>query len=150
MTEDLVIDTSVFIVSLVDEEKLNTEEKQQRPLALTYINGMQKGEYLIHLPRIAMVEIVGVTRRKAGEGIAAAMKNRLIQWVALGLVRLYDLEENRMWSATDLVVQHNVSRRRSLSAPDATFIGLSEELQVRLVTFERYFESVSPRALVPV
>lgn len=150
MTEAIVVDTNVFIVSLLDENRLNIKEKKQRPSAVMYINGLGKGDYLMHLPRIAIVEIVGVTRGKAGEGIAAAIKNRLAQWVSLGRIKLYDLEENRMSSAIDLVIRHNLSRRRSLSAPDATFIGLAEELQVRLVTFERYFESVSPRALVPV
>ena len=149
MTEGIVLDTNVFIVSLVDENKLNPEEKNQRPLAIKYINGLQQGEYLIHLPRIAVVEIAGVNRVKTGSlGLATVIKNRLEQWVSLGLMKLYDLEENRMRSATDLVIRHNVSRRRSLSAPDATFICLAEELGVSVVTFERYFGTVSSTALV--
>ncbi len=148
--EDIVVDTNVFIVSLVDESRLNTEEQKQRPLAVSYFDGLEGGRYVIHLPRIAIIEIAGVTRVKAGFAIAAAIKNRLAQWVDLGLIKLYDLEEDRMKSAVDLVIQHNFSRRRSLSAPDATFICLAEELAVPLVTFEKYFETVSHRALVPV
>lgn len=150
MIEELVLDTSIFIVSLVDESKLDPEGKKQSPLAMPYINGLEQGNYLIHLPRIAIVEIAGVIRRKAGAGLAAAVKNRLAQWVSLGLIRLYDLEETRMSSAIDVVIQHNVSRRRSLSAPDAIFISLAEELGIRVVTFDKYFEKVSSRALVPV
>ena len=147
--EEIVVDTNVFIVSLIDNSRLNQEEQKQRPLATTYIDGLEIGHYLIHLPRIALVEIAGVIRKKAGPAIAAAVKNRLAQWVAQELIRLYDLEESRMVTATNLVMLHNLSRRRSLSAPDATFIGLAEELGVPLITFEKYFTNVSPRALVP-
>ena len=149
MTDEIVVDTNVFVVSLIDEGKLNSEEKRQRPLAITYTDGLEKGDYLVHLPRIAVIEIVGVIRRKAGEGRATAIKNRLEQWADLGLIKLYDLDQERMNAAIDLVIQHNHSRRRSLSAPDATFIGLAEELGVNVVTFEDYFKQVSPRAVVP-
>lgn len=150
MTEGVVIDTNVFIVSLVSKDRLNTEEQKQRPLATKYIDGLESGDYVIHLPRIAVIEIAGVIRGKTGEGLATAIKNRLGQWVGLGLIKLYDLEETRMRSATDLVIQHNRSRRRSLAAPDATFISLGEELGVDVVTFEKYFKQVSHRAVVPV
>ena len=150
MTEEIVLDTSVFVTYLIDEDKLDADDKRQRPLAITYIDGLETGDYLVHLPMIAVVEIVGITRQKAGAGPAIAIKNRLEQWATLGLIRLHDLDETRMRSATDLVIQHNLSRHRSLSAPDATFIGLAEELGVNVVTFEEYFRSVSPRAVVPV
>ena len=154
MTDGIVIDTNVFIISLLDESKLNLEEERQRPSAITYINGLSNGDYEAHLPTIAMVEICGVSRWKAGPGeglaTAIAIKNRLEEWVSLGLVNLYDLDQDRMRQATDLVIQHNLSRRRSLSAPDAIFIGLAEELGVHLVSFEGYFKSISDRAVVPV
>ena len=148
--EEIVIDTNVFIVSLIDENMLNAEEMRQRPLAKRYIDGLESGDYQAHLPSIAIVEICGVSRRKAGEGLASAIQDRLSQWVSLGLIRLYDLDQTRMGSATDLVIQHNFSKKRSLSAPDATFIGLAEELGVSVVTFEDYFKTVSGRAVVPV
>ena len=150
MTGGLVIDTMVFLVSLLDESKLNAEERKQRPLAIGYIDGLEKGEYLVHLPMVAIVEICGVSRRKVGAGPATAIKNRLEQWVSLGLLKLYDLDETRMRSATDLVLQHNLSRRHSLSPPDASFISLAEELGINVVTFEKYFQAVSHRAVVPV
>ena len=149
-TVPIVLDTNVFSVSLVDENKLNVEERGQRQSAMTYIDGMVHGRYLIHLPRIAIIEITGVIRAKTGVGVATAVKNRLAQWVSLGLIHLYDLQEVRMTSAIELVVQHNLSRRRSLSAPDATFIGLAEELGIPLISFEKYFETVSERAMVPL
>ena len=147
--EEIVIDTNVFIVSLVDEMGLDEDGKKQRPFAMAYIDGLETGSYLFHLPRIAPIEIVGVTRSKAGFALATVVKNKIVQWVNAGLITLYDLDEDRMRAATDLVVRHNLSRRRSLSAPDATFIGLAEELGVPLITFEKYFEAVSSRALVP-
>lgn len=147
--EEIVIDTNIFVVSLVEENRLNEEEKRQRPLAMTYVNGLENGYYLAHLPRIAIIEIVGVIGRKAGSATAAAIKSRLEQWTGLGLIKLYDLDERRMRSATDLVIQHNISRQRSLSAPDVTFITLAEELGVNVVTFEKYFQAVSHKAVVP-
>ena len=66
----------------------------------------------------------------------------------MGLIGLYDLDQNRMGSAADLVIQHNLSGRRSLSAPDAAFIGLAQELGVTVVTFEEYFKTVYPNAVV--
>ena len=149
MTEDIVVDSNVFIVSLLDENLLDADGVRQRSLVIEYIDGIGDGRYLVHLPRIAVVEITGVTRGKAGVGAAAATKNRLAEWARLGFIRLYDLDERRARIAVDLVIRHNVSRRRSLSAPDATFIGLAEELNVRLVTLEKYFAVVTPRALVP-
>ena len=148
--EQIVVDTNVFVVSLLNETILNEEEQGQRPLALGYVDGLEERRYVLHLPRIAIIEITGVVRVKTGVGIATAVKNRLAQWVGLGLIRLYDLQEARMTAAIELVVQHNLSRRRSSSAPDATFIGLAEELEIPLITFDKYFETVSKRALVPV
>ena len=148
--EQIVVDSNVFIVALVEESQLNAEEQKQRPLAVSYIDGLEGGRYVIHLPRIAVIEIAGVTRLKAGIALAAAIKARLAQWAGLGLIRLYDLQEPRMTSAIELVIQHNLSRRRSLSAPDANFISLAEELGVPLITFEKYFSSVSSRAIAPV
>ena len=146
---DIVVDTNVFIVSLLDESQLDVQGQGQRPLAAAYIDGLEAGDYLIHLPRIALIEIVGVTRRESGPATAAAVKNRLSEWISLGLIQLYDLEEERMLASVELVLQANRSKRRWLSAPDANFICLAEELGVPLVSFEKYFESVSDRALVP-
>ena len=147
--EDIVVDTNVFIVSLLDESLLDTDGRKQRPRAIEYIDGLENGRYVVHLPRIALIEIIGVTRREAGAGPALVIKNRLEEWANLGLVKLYTLEEPRMNSAVDLVMRHNLSRRRSLSAADAEFIALAEELEISLISFEQYFPSVSARALVP-
>ena len=70
MTHEIVLDTSVFIVSLLDEAMLNEEERKQRPLAMSYTVGLENGDYIVHLPTIAVVEIAGVIRRKAGEALA--------------------------------------------------------------------------------
>lgn len=147
--EEVVVDTNVFIVSLLEEHILDMDAGKQRPLAQEYIDGLQSGRYLVHLPRIAIVEIIGVIRKRAGPGIASAMRTRLEHWVNSGLIRLYDLDEKRMKSATERVMLHNLSTRRSLSAPDATFICLAEELGVSIISFEKYFQAVSNRALVP-
>ena len=146
---DIVVDTNVFIVSLLDESNLDVQGQEQRPFATAYIDGLEAGDYLIHLPRIAVIEITGVARKESGPATAAVIKNRLSQWISLGLIKLYDLQEERMSAAVELVMKHNISRRRQISAPDAIFIGLAEELGVPLVSFEKYFESVSDRALVP-
>ena len=102
--EEIVVDTNVFIVSLLDENILDTEAKEQRPLAQIYIVGLMSGRYQVHLPRIAIVEIVGVIRRRAGPGKASATKRMLDRWENSGLIRLYDLDEDRMRSATELVI----------------------------------------------
>lgn len=54
MTQEIVIDTSVFIVSLIDEAQLDAEDKKKRPLAISYMDGLEKGDYLVHLPMIAL------------------------------------------------------------------------------------------------
>ena len=148
-TQDIVVDTNVFIVSLIDKSLLDTDGRSQRSSAIAYIDGLENGQYMVHLPRIGLVEIIGVTRREAGPGTASAIKSRLEEWAKLGLVKLYTVDEGRMNAAVDLVLRHNLSRRRSLSAPDAEFIALAEELEIPLITFEKYFPSVSVRALVP-
>lgn len=146
---DIVVDTNVFIVSLLDESNLDVQGQEQRRFATAYIDGLESGDYLIHLPRIAIIEIAGVARRESSPATAAVIKNRLSQWISLGLIKLYDLQDERMSAAVELVMQHNISRRRQISAPDAIFISLAEELGVPLVSFEKYFESISDRALVP-
>lgn len=149
MTKDIVVDSNIFIVTLVDESRLNSEEIIQRPLVIDYIEGIGEGRYKVHLPTIAVIEIVGVVRVKGGVGIASAVKSRLSDWVNQGLITLHELDHIRTKTAVDLVMEHNISRRRRLSAPDATFICLAEELGTQLVTLEKYFASVSQRALVP-
>ena len=150
MTVDRVLDTNVFVVSLLAEAILNEEERRQRPLAADYVADMGRGECVVHLPTIAIVEIVGVCRRKAGElATAVALRRTLEELVGRGAIRLYEFGEARMKAAVDLVTVHNLSRRRSLSAPDAIFIALAEELGCELVTFEKYFSQVSKRAMIP-
>lgn len=148
MTEDIVVDSNVFIVSLLDENLLDSNGVKQRALAIEFIEGIGDGRYTAHLPNIAIIEIVGIIRQKVTVGLASVIKNRLMHWVSLESIKLYDLEEPRARSAVDLVLRHNVSRRKSLSAPDAIFIGLAEELDMRLITLEKKFSKVSQRALV--
>ena len=62
---------------------------------------------------------------------------------------MYDLDRSRMESSIELSITYNRSRKRSLSAPDAVFISLAEELAVNVVSFEKYFAEVSRQAVVP-
>ena len=149
MSEEVVIDTNVFIVSLLDESKLNSEEKSQRPLAVKYIDGLGEGDYLARLPTIAVVEICGVSRWKAGLSAAIATKVTIEQWISQGAIELYEVDVNRTAAAISLVIQHNHSKNRSLSAADATFIGLAKELDINVISFEKYFRKVSSKAVVP-
>jgi len=148
MTGDVVIDTNVFIVSLLNEEDLNENERNQRPMAVKYINYLERGDYTAHLPTIGVVEICGVSRWEVGLAAASAVRARLADWVSQRIMKLYDINEDRMGSASTLVMKHNVSHRKSLSAPDASFIALSEELGFEVITLEKKFENVTDRATV--
>jgi len=50
VTEDIVVDSNVFIVSLIDPDQLNAEEARQRPLVIEYIEGIGDGLEVVGAP----------------------------------------------------------------------------------------------------
>ena len=134
MTERIVIDTNALIVSLLDESALNSEELVQRPRASVYMEGLESGEYVAHLPMLVAVEIAAaISRRTKTDRLAllARVKKSLIEWERNGQIVLYELDRNRMDGAVHVAEQYR------LRGADAVVAALAEELDASLKTFDK-------------
>ena len=80
----------------------------------------------MHLPATAASEIFGVVRMKVVGGIPSAIKSRLYHRINEEVIILHDFNEHATRFDTGSVIGYNASIRRSLSAPNATFVHLAE------------------------
>ena len=125
--EILVVDSSVIVASfLVDEEK-----HQQ---AQEYINGLERGEYVFHLPMLANIEVTSAIRRRATRNLVTLVstwKQNVSDWERDGLLILYPLDRDRMDKAADIALLYG------LKGSDCVFAELDLELDVSIKTFDK-------------
>ena len=84
----------------------------------------------MHLPATAASQIFGVVSMKVVGGIPSAIKDRLYHRINEEVIILHDFNEHAMRSDTSSVIGYGASRRRSFSAPNATFVHLAEQLGI--------------------
>ena len=108
------------------------EEKHQP--ALEYIRGLQRGDYLFHLPMLTNIEVTSAIRRRARSNrvaLASVWKQYLADWERNGSLMIYPLDRDRMDRAVD------VALRYGFRGQDAVFAGLAIELDVPIKTFDK-------------
>ena len=134
MTEPIVIDTNLSIVSLLDASILNSEELNQRPLAAGYMDGLENGDYVAHLPMLVVVEITtAISRRVTTDRLAllARARQSINDWEENGQIVLYELNRDRMEGAVRVAEQYR------LRGADTIVAALAEELDISLKTFDK-------------
>ena len=125
--EPLVVDSNIIVASFLENE-------QHHDQAQEYIDGLERGDYIFHLPTLANVEVTSAIRRRAEHNwmalIAAWMQN-VADWEQAGTLILYPLDRNRMDHALDIALRYR------LKGSDCVFAGLAEELGIPIKTFDQ-------------
>jgi predicted nucleic acid-binding protein len=127
---DVCLDSNVFIVHLL-------REAEREPKVDLYFTAMREGRLVVHVPRLALLEICGAIRRQLSQvrpqiGLISALaaRNTLLAWDQRGELRFYDLDNTRMLRASDIAIQY------ALKGSDAEYVALSEELDLDFVTLD--------------
>ena len=124
--EHLVLDANVLVASFIESESFHDRGK-------IYIDNLESGEYVFHVPMLVIVEVLSALGRRS-QGNRQAMVSRAQQsldvWEQSGKVVLYPLDRNRMERAVA------VAQRHRLRGADAVVASLAEELDMPLKTFD--------------
>ena len=134
--EHIVLDANVVAASFPEEDKFHQESQ-------TYIEGLESGDYTIHLPMLVMVEVVSaIWRRTQKQGMAFVTRARtsLQGWESSGRLVPYPLDERRMALAMDAAIKYR------LSGADSIVSFLADELDMPFVTFDSTLQRRVPRA----
>ena len=124
--EPIVVDANVIMAFF-----LEAEEYHQR--SRTYVDGLEHGEYIFHLPMLVIVEIVSAISRRAQRNRLALLTRvtkSLSDWETAGRIILYPLDQGRMGNAV------KVAEERRLRGADSVVAALAEELRMPLKTFD--------------
>ena len=133
--EPLVVDSSVIVAAFMPEEPNHL-------LGVQYISGLERGDYVFHLPMLVVAEVSSAIRRRLRywQWEYAGWRRNLARWERYGKVVLYPLNRARMESAV------SSARRRRLRGADSIVAALAEELNMPLRTFDRELLARGPQA----
>lgn len=124
---DLITDSNVIVASFVSEDQFHNA-------GLNYVDGLENGDDIFHVPMLVPVEEVStIWRRRQQQGlalVARAMKS-FADWEADGRVVLYPLDRARMDTAMNMAVRYR------FSGSDSVIVALAEELNIPLKTFDQ-------------
>lgn len=124
--EPLVVDSSVIVAAFREQEEFYQQGK-------VYVDGLEAGDYLFHLPMLVVVEVASAINRQIQRNQRALLmtwNQNVIDWERDGRIVLYELNRERMVNAT------SAARRYRLRGSDAVLVALAEELDVSLKTFD--------------
>ncbi len=124
--EQVVIDTNVLVASFLPGDAWN-----QR--AQPYINGLQNGDFIFHMPMLVVVEVIATITRPAPRGwqaLLARARKSLSDWERDGRIVLSPLDRSRMDGSARIAQQHR------LRGADLVIAALAEELAMPLKTFD--------------
>ena len=134
VAEPLVDDSSVIVASYVPEEVNHLQ-------GLEYRNGLDRGDYLFHLPMLVSVEVTSAIRRRLSnwQQVIEDWQRNLLRWEREGKIVLYPLDRAR-WERCV-----SAARRLRLRGADSVVASLAEELNMPLRTFDRELLERGPR-----
>lgn len=124
--EPLVVDSSIIVASFLANERHHDQ-------ARGYIDGLERGGYIFHLPTLAEVEVTSAIRRseKNWMALVAAWRQNVIDWEQDGILFLYPLDRDRMERASGIAVRY------LLRGSDSVFAALAEEMDIPIKTFDQ-------------
>lgn len=132
-----MIDSSVIVSYLVESETFHQ-------MALSYINGLESGDYTFHTPMLVPIEVTAAISRRNPlpnrVAILARWQQTMTDWELTGKVVLYPMDRSRMNSAAKIAEQHR------LRGADSVITGLAEELDMPLKTFDEEIRAKFQRA----
>lgn len=133
--QPLVVDSSVIAASFLPEDAHHIA-------ANAYIDGLERGDYVFHLPMLVVVEVSAAIRRQSRHWRRSyrIWQAKLEQWEREGKVILYPLNRERMEGAALAALG------RRLRGADSIISGLAEELNMPLRTFDRELRERGPGA----
>ena len=132
------MDSSVIVASFLDTEARHDDAYQ-------YIDGLENGEHIFHLPMLVVIEVASAIGRRALKNRAALLavwRKNIVDWERDRKLFLYPLNRERMRRAVISAEQHR------LRGADSVVAALAEELDMPLKTFDTEiqdrFERASP------
>ena len=123
----LITDSNVLVASFLSQDQFHDA-------GLNYVNGLENGDDIFHIPMLVPVEVVAATWRrsqKLGLALVARVMRSFDDWEADGRIVLYPLDRARMATAIDTAVKYR------LSGSDSIIVALAEELNMPLKTFDQ-------------
>ena len=134
--EELVVDSNIVVASFLEQEEFHQKGR-------LFIDGLDRGDYVFHLPMLVIVEVAAaISRRvqKNRQALLIAWRQNNAEWERDGALVLYDLSQERMHSSV------NVAERLRLTSADAVIASLAEELNLPLRSFDKEVLEKVPRA----
>ena len=124
--EHFVVDTNILVASFNESDSL---QPQSRP----YIEGLEIGSYIFHLPMLVIAELIGTMSRIPTANrlaLLARTNQSLREWERSGKIALYPLDQER------LELSLTIAQRDRLKGADSVVAALAEELGMPLKTFD--------------
>ena len=123
--EPIVVDSSVIVASYIPGEPNHS-------LGVEYMDGLDRGDYIFHLPMLVVVEVSAAIRRRVRRWQRPYNKWQLdlARWEREGRVFLYPMNQERMEHSVVTALNH------SLRGADSVVAALAEELNMPLRTFD--------------
>ena len=125
--EPIVVDSDVIVASFLESETHHNDARQ-------YVDGLENGDYVFHLPMLVVVEVTSAISRRTRDNRIAFLdiwRRNVVDWELNGKLMLYSLDRNRMHNAGA------VAERYGLRGSDSVIAALAEELGFSLRTFDR-------------
>ena len=124
---DLITDSNVLVGSFLSEDRFHNA-------GLNYVNRLENGDDIFHVPMLVPVEVVAAIWRrsqKLGLALVARALKSFDDWEADGRIVLYPLDRARMDAAMNVAVKYR------FSGSDSVIVALAEELNIPLKTFDQ-------------
>ena len=124
--ESIVVDTNVLVASSLESEPNHLAGQ-------TYIDGLEAGDWVFHLPMLVVVEVMATVNRRVQRSrlaLLATWDQTFVDWERDGKIILYQLDRPRMDRAIA------VAQRDHLRGPDSVIAALADELGIPLKTFD--------------
>jgi len=100
---DLITDSNVLVASFLSQDQFHDA-------GLVYVNGLENGDDIFHIPMLVPVEVVAAIWRrsqKLGLALVARVMKSFDDWETDGRIVFYPLDRARMAAAMDTAVKYS-------------------------------------------